>query len=428
MRSSTLQRRDGQLRACALAAAILSAVLLLTLAPGAKGQSITEPGADEDPTGAPYVAGELLVAYKAGTSEEAEAAVVRELGGQTLENLPGEVRLISLSGIKRGESRGARERALQRKLNDLREDPRVEAADYNYIREASFTPNDPRFDDQWGLTKARFPGAWNDAQGAGAKIAIVDSGIDSNHPDIGNIVAQNDFVESDAVADDDNGHGTHVAGIAGALTNNEQGVAGGCHGCGLLIAKVINANGDATDTNVVAGINWSVSQGADVVNISLGGPAESTVLKAAVDNASAGGVVVVAAAGNKGTTKKQYPAAYSAVIAVSATNDKDKLATFSSHGNWVDLSAPGTRILSTVPTNGCNVCLRPAGTNYESWSGTSMSAPFVSALAGLLASRDPGLSADQIRQRMEATAMDLGPAGEDPYFGYGRINANSAVE
>jgi subtilisin family serine protease len=154
-----------------------------------------------------------------------------------------------------------------------------------------------------------------------------------------------------------------------------------------------------------------------VVNISLGGPAESTVLKAAVDNASAGGVVVVAAAGNKGTTKKQYPAAYSAVIAVSATNDKEKLATFSSHGNWVDLAAPGTNILSTR-----------AGGGYDAMSGTSMSAPFVSALAGLLDSRDPFLSASQIRHRMEATASDLGPARKDPYFGYGRINANSAVE
>jgi thermitase len=395
----------------AIVVALLCAALVLV--PGASGETDPQPQMDDDPQGAPYVAGELLVVYEPGTPEATEETVVRESGARTLDDLPGEVRLVSFPGIKSEASGGAREQALQRELRDLREDPRVEAADYNYIREA--TSDDPRFGDQWGLTKARFPGAWNTTLGTvDERLAFVDSGIDSSHPDIGKIVAQHDFVENNAVADDDYGHGTHIAGIAGALTSNGTGVAGGCPECGLLVAKVMNAEGLATDANVVAGINWSVTNGADVINLSLGGPRKSTALQMAI-NGAAKNAVVVAAAGNEGTTRRQYPAAYSAAIAVSATTEKNKLAGFSSHGSWVDLAAPGTHILSTYPGGG-----------YVKMSGTSMSTPFVSALAGLLASQ--GIyTVDQIRHRMEATAADLGPAGVDPYYGHGRIDADRAV-
>jgi thermitase len=216
------------------------------------------------------------------------------------------------------------------------------------------------------------------------------------------------------VADDDNGHGTHVTGIAGALTNNGKGVAGGCFECELLIAKVMSPIGFTTDSRIVEGINWSVNHGADVVNLSLGGSGDSSVLRMAVNRAYGQGAVVVAAAGNEGTNVPQYPAAYSKVIAVSATTADGRLARFSNRGDWVDLAAPGTDILSTRMSGG-----------YDRMSGTSMSAPFVSGLAGLLASR--GMSADSIRQSMQTTAKDLGPAGDDPQFGHGRIDADNAV-
>ena len=404
----------------ALVAALLCAALVL--APGASGETDPQPQIDDDPQGAPYVAGELLVVYEPGTPEATEETVVRDSGARTLDDLPGEVRLVSFPGIKSEASEERREQTLQRELKDLREDTRVEAADYNYIREASLIPDDPRFDEQWDLTKARFPGAWNTTLGTGTtKLAIVDSGIASSHPDIvdsnhpDKILAQKDFVEKDAVADDDYGHGTHVAGIAAALANNGRGVAGGCPDCGLLIAKVMDAEGLATDADVIDGIDWSVSNGADVINLSLSGPQKSLALQTAINNASNSGVVVVAAAGNAGTTRRQYPAAYPSAIAVSATTEKNKLARFSSHGSWVDLAAPGTHILSTYPGGG-----------YVKMSGTSMSAPFVTALAGLLASQ--GIyTADEIRHRMEATAADLGPAGVDPYYGHGRIDADRAV-
>jgi thermitase len=408
-------RYGGRRQAFVLVAAMLWAALLLALAPGVSGESATRPEVDEDPTGAPYVAGELLVAYEPGTSEKAEEAVVREAGARTLENPPEvDLRLISFPSIEGEASEEMRTGALEQELLDLEEEPQVEAADYNYIREVSFTPDDPKFDDQWGLTKPGFPDAWSSTKGRGAKIAIVDTGVDQRHSDIGRIVAQKDFIEHDAVADDDEGHGTHVTGIAGALTDNAKGVAGGCPRCTLLIAKVVGPTGVTTDSKLMKGIGWSVNRGADVINISLGDPGNSSVLKDAVNDASADGVVVVAAAGNERTTKRQYPAAYPEAIAVSATNRKDRLARFSNRGQWVDLAAPGRNILSTLDGGG-----------YGEESGTSMSAPFVSALAGLLASQ--GMPADQIRHRMQTTATDLGPTGKDPRYGHGRIDAARAV-
>ena len=414
MRVKTMEVGDGRLQGYTFAAALLWAVLLLILAPGSKGEPAAQPGVDNDPEGAPYVAGELLVAYEPGTSEEAEKTVVRRSGARTLEDLPGEVRLVFFPAIRRQASEVVRERALARALEYLGHRAVVEAVDYNYLREPYFIPNDPRLSNQWGLTSTRFRGAWNAAKGDGAKIALVDSGVYSKHPDIGRIIAQRDFVEGDAVADDVYGHGTHVTGIAGALTNNGKGVAGGCFECGLLIAKVMGPIGFTTDSRIVQGIKWSVNNGADVVNLSLGGSGDSSVLSMAINRAYGQGAVVVAAAGNEGTNVPEYPAAYSEAIAVSASTAYGRLASFSSRGDWVDLAAPGTDILSTSKSGG-----------YEMQSGTSMSAPFVSGLAGLLASQ--GMSAHSIRQHMQTTAEDLGPAGDDPRFGHGRIDADNAV-
>jgi thermitase len=176
----------------------------------------------------------------------------------------------------------------------------------------------------------------------------------------------------------------------------------------------MGARASTTDSRIVKGINWSVNQGADVMNLSLGGPGDSSVLRLAVNRAYGQGVVLVAAAGNEGVNELRYPAAYSNVIAVGATTTDGKLASFSTRGDWVDLVAPGTGILSTSKSG-----------SYDRQSGTSMSTPFVSGLAGLLASQ--GMTAGSIRQDMQATAEDLGPAGQDPRYGHGRIDAANAV-
>lgn len=415
MGSSANSRLDAR-QTGVLVAATLWAILLLALAPGAHGEVDAQPHVDEDPGGNPYVAGELLVAYEKVASGETKRAIVRESGGRPVEDLPGRFRLVSFADIQRDGSEKTRERALQRKLEDLRDDPGVEAADYNHIYKASFVPDDARFGAQWGLDQARFPGAWNDARGTGATIAVVDSGIDQDHTDIGKIATQSNFVRDEMGINDRYGHGTHVAGIAAALTNNARGVAGGCPACKLLIARVLDADGYTDSATLAAGIDWSVDNEADVINLSLDGPANSAVEKA-VNDASANGAVVVAAAGNQGTTAPRYPAAYTKAIAVSATNENERLAGFSSRGSWVDLAAPGTNILSTRAAI--------AGGGYGSESGTSEAAPFVSALAGLLASK--GKTASEIRQRMQSTATDLGPDGKDPSYGHGRIDAAGAV-
>lgn len=404
-------------RISVLFVALLGAVALLAPSPAAWGTP-PERVVDEDPQHVPYVAGELIITHRPEAPPEAVDAVGREFGAQTEERLPQiNARLLSFPEVKNERFQEARQQSLARIKQALEQNPVVEAVDYNYLREASYTPNDPRFDEQWGPKKIRAPQAWEISEGEGMDVAVVDTGIDSDHPDLqAKVAAQRNFVTKpeSSVAEDDNGHGTHVAGIPAAVTNNGTGIAGVCPGCNLLVAKVLNANGSGTDADIADGIIWAADNGAEVVNLSLGGPGESTPLKQAVNYAWRNGAVVAAAAGNSGDDTVMYPAAYANAIAVAATNQKDKRASFSTYGSWVDAAAPGVKVLSTYLSGG-----------YKYLSGTSTSAPHVSGLAGLLAAQ--GRSAPQIRGIVESTAVDLGPLGKDKYYGWGRINARAAV-
>lgn len=301
------------------------------------------------------------------------------------------------------------EEALDQKKVELEQDPRVEAVDYNYLRSSSYVPDDPRFTDQYALKKSGFTEAWEKARGEGARIAVVDGGVDADK-----VVAQKDFVDDDEEAEDaSGGHGTHVAGIA-ASTDNGEGVAGGCPECELLVAKVLDSY-QGYDSDIAEGITWIADNGASVINLSLGGLGSFKVLENAVDYAAKKGAVILGAAGNADTSVPDYPAAYPNVVAVAATGMDDERASFSNHGGWVDVAAPGVGILSTLP-----------GGKYGSKSGTSMATPYVSALAGLLSGE--GLSARDIRERIESGATDVGPEGQDPYYGHGRIDARASVE
>jgi subtilisin family serine protease len=196
------------------------------------------------------------------------------------------------------------------------------------------------------------------------------------------------------------------------VTNNGTGVAAVCPACKLVVAKSGDFSG-LYDSDIVQGIYWSVERRAKVINLSLGSRANSRILEHAVDYAWERGVVVVAAAGNDNTTPPDYPAAYRHVISVAATNQSDRKARFSNYGK-IDVAAPGVGILSTVPGGG-----------YDTKAGTSMAAPHVAALAGLLAAQDR--SAPEIRRRIQRTATDLGAEGKDRYFGWGLIDANKAT-
>lgn len=394
--------------------AVLSfVVLLLGFIPGS-GNAQSRETVDEGPQGVPYAAGELLVTYDPEASADRREAANRDVNAQIEEKFPQiDARLLVFPEIKNERAREKREQALERKKQALERKPSVESAGYNYTVEPGFVPNDPLVDNQYALGRVRAFGAWEYSQGRGVDIAVVDSGVDQNHPDIGKIAGQIDFVENDSIADDDNGHGTHVAGIAGALTDNDAGVAGTCPSCRLLIAKVLPADGIGTLNDVIEGIIWSADNGAEVINLSLGHNGAVDAEEDAVNYAWNKGVVVTGAAGNDSSSERFYPAAYPRAIAVSATTRDDRLADFSNYGGWVDLAAPGAGVLSTVPGG------------YNNYSGTSMATPHVSALAGLISAQ--GYSAAQIRNRMESTAADLGPDGKDVGFGHGRIDAYRAA-
>lgn len=410
--------RGGLLVTLAVATLLAVSCTLFLVSSDARGMTSNRE-VDEDSDGAPYAAGELLVTFKPDVPLGRVEKVQEETGAKgEEEEIPNlDARLLTFPKVESEASGDVREEVLLRKKNELEADPRVESVDFNYLRKPSYVPNDPRFPTQYGLSRARFTKAWNRTRGGGVRIAIIDGGVDTRHPDLrSKIVAQKDFVTGDPVAEDSlGGHGTINAGIAAAVTNNGKGVAGGCPNCKLLVAKVLDRYG-GYDSDVANGIVWSVDRGAKVVNLSLGGEGSSRVLKDAVDYATNKGAVVVASAGNYAEygNPRIYPAAYPNAIAVAATDSQDRRAYFSERGNWVDVAAPGVDILSTLP-----------GGRYGKMSGTSMAAPYVSGLSGLLAAQ--GLTNSQVKGRIESRATDLGPRGKDPYYGYGRINAQAAV-
>jgi thermitase len=405
------------LQARILSAAVAVGLVLVWLSPDARGET-SIPRIDKGRQGALYAAGELLVTYEPGASRQRLDEVVQKSEARVEEEISASgTQLFSFPAVKSEQRAGAREEKLRRAKKALQKQPGVEHVDYNYLRLPYYEADDPRFQSgkQWALTRIDAPDAWNRTLGNGVRVAVVDTGIDGDHPDLeSKIAAQKDLVDNDNVAQDDaEGHGTHVAGTVGAATDNGKGVAAACPGCKLLVAR----SGDSEvffDSDVVQGIYWSVENRARAINLSLGAPGESRILKHAVDYAWEHGVVVVAAAGNSNRSTPEYPAAYGHVISVSATDKSNGKARFSNYGTTVDVAAPGVEILSTVPGGG-----------YGRKMGTSMASPHVAAVAGLLAAQDR--SAPEIRRRIQRTATDLGAGGKDNEFGWGLINADRAV-
>lgn len=276
-----------------------------------------------------------------------------------------------------------------------------------YQAKTQAAPNDPGYAaQQWSLPKVQADRAWPLwIPKTSTVIAIVDTGVAMDHPDLASKIYRNaggqaigyDFVNGDADPTDDNGHGTHCSGIAAGQVNNGVGIAGvagwsggplssDTDGTKIMPVKVLAANGSGSLSAVVSGIVFAADNGAKVICLSLGSTSTATTFANAVAYAWAKGCVVVAAAGNSGSSVKTYPAAYPNVISVAATDNTDKLATFSNFSAWVTCAAPGVGIYSTVPGNG-----------YESWNGTSMAAPLVAGEVALLASHAPKLSNAALR-------------------------------
>ena len=275
--------------------------------------------------------------------------------------------------------------------------------------------------------------AWNTTTGKGIKVAVLDSGVASDNPDIApKVAARANFSSSatkagDPVAEDYYGHGTHVAGNVAATVNNTIGVAGVCPGCTILAGKVLNDSGVGSSSSLASGIDWAVSNGAKVINMSLGVRASRT-LETAVNNAWNKGVVLVAAAGNGGNQTKIYPGAYPHVIAVGATDNNDAKASFSTYGaSWVDLAAPGVNVYSTFPNHPFVLASQNnRSQGYDVGNGSSMSSAIVAGAAALAWSSHPGATNTSIREDVESTADEVPGTGTD--WAYGRVNAASAVK
>lgn len=266
------------------------------------------------------------------------------------------------------------------------------------------------------------PEAWAITRGDSVVVAVLDSGITSDNLDITpKVVGAINF--SDALTTEDNyGHGTHVAGIVAASTDNGDGVAGTCPDCSVLNVKVLNDSGVGSSSSVANGISWAADNGAQVINMSLGSSRSSRTIKLATEQAWNSGAILVAAAGNSGSASKLYPAAYDNVIAVAATNNFDQRAGFSNYGSWVDVAAPGENIFSTFPNHsfviGANYG-RAQG--YDVGSGTSMASPIVAGIAALTISAQPGSTNADIRAKVAAGSDKISGTGQ--YWIYGRVNA-----
>ncbi len=329
----------------------------------------------------------------------------------------------------------------------MRQHQYVEFAEPDYIAYKTVTPNDTLFGYQYALyNEGQYVGppgspqgqasadikataAWEETKGSeDILIAIVDTGIELNHPDLRNKIESSgyDFVNSDFEAEDDEGHGTFVAGIAAADTNNNEGMAGVAWNCKLLPVKVLDDTGEGLYSWIMEGVIWAVDHDADVVNLSLGGSADSFSLKNAVQYAHQNDVVVAAASGNNGGFVL-YPAAYDDYcLAVAATDYNDHRPSWSNFGSQIDVAAPGKWILSTYPT-----WLTPPGYIPYGWGdGTSASTPHVSGLAALIKSIKPWLTADEIMYVIKFSADDVNESsnpGKDIFIGYGRINMEKAL-
>jgi type VII secretion-associated serine protease mycosin len=296
----------------------------------------------------------------------------------------------------------------------------VRYAEPNLRRTASRVPNDPVLNQQWGLRNVQAAEAWDITTGGPIVVAVVDTGVDGGHPDLsGKLVPGYNAFANNGDAGDDNGHGTAVAGLIAANTDNGTGIAGLCWGCRIMPIKSLNRNGGGSDATVAAGIRWAADNGARVINLSLGGSGESQTLGEAVNYALERGIIVIAASGNERQegNAPNYPAAYPDVLAVGATGNSDVITGFSNTGDYVDISAPGVGLWSTLPGGG-----------YGPPNGTSFSSPYVAGAASLVLTLRPELGFYDVSCVLMASSDDKGAPGKDPEYGWGRLNVLRAVQ
>jgi len=383
-----------------------------------------------------------IIVFKSGINEPVKEALIKEFGGEKIKDL-------GLVNAKAVRLTSKAEKALARHPNVLRidDDVMVEALIKGGIsaKSAKPTPIQPAQVLPWGVDRIDAELVWSLNTADPIKVGIIDTGISNTHPDLlDNIKGGVNTINSRKSWNDDNGHGSHVAGIVAGL-DNTIGVIGVGPAADLYAIKVLDRNGSGYLSDVIEGIQWAIANNMHVVNMSLGTTSNITSFHDAVTVAKNAGIVVVAAAGNSGSSADGsstviYPAAYPETIAVSATDSTDTIASWSSRGPEVDLAAPGVDIYSTYK-----------GTGYATLSGTSMAAPHVTGSAALVLNTptdtavdpDPLSGAciavydvncngkwdpDEVQTKLQATAKDLGATGFDTLYGWGLVNAYAATQ
>ncbi|MBI5839778.1 MAG: S8 family serine peptidase [Chloroflexi bacterium] len=378
----------------------------------------------------PHAAGEIIVQVGPGSGSDIEAIV--DLLSVPVQVKPNES-LPELNAVLIEVAPAD----LQQALAELQDHPDVASAEPNYIARAAYIPNDPSFSQQSSLAFIQVPMAWDLITSAQeVTVAVIDTGVDVSHPDLSANLWQNaaeasglSGVDDDSngyVDDvwgwnmaagnndvqDDHGHGTHLAGVIAAVSDNGAGVAGIAPNARIMTVKALDASGFGTYAQVADAIIYAADQGARIINLSFGGAGHSQVLQDAINYALGRGVIVVAAAGNTGMDAPVYPAAYPGVISASAVDNGLTWTTFSSFGSATTVTAPGIDIYSTW-----------LGGNYSQMSGTSVSSAEVSGVAALLAGQSQFSNSIFIRNALVNTAFDLGASGWDPYYGFGLVHA-----
>jgi thermitase len=373
----------------------------------------------------------VIVEYAPGASSSAKTAAGRAAGlGERVGAIHGlGAQVVQVSGDPK---------AAAARLNRSRA---VLYAEPNVILAATEIPNDPRFGELWGLNNTGQAGGRADAdidapegwdEGGiggfprgpnGVTVGIVDTGIDQTHPDLAGrtvgcagVTLISSTVSTANGCTDDNDHGSHVSGTIAAIANNGIGVAGVAFDARLSHCKALfGPLGQGSTAGVANCITYLSTHGAKIISMSLGG-GNSTTLRNAVTAASNRGTLLIAAAGNDGDATLEYPAAYPEVVSVAANDRTGARASFSNANSDVEVSAPGVAILSTV-----------RGGGYASFSGTSMATPHAAGLAAEIWSHNPTFTAAQVRSRLDSAVDDLGPAGRDTSFGFGRVNLQKAL-
>ncbi len=315
----------------------------------------------------------------------------------------------------------------------------VDYAEPNYKVTGNFTPNDPKTGGargQYGPALMGVDKAWNLTLGdPRIIIGVVDTGGDLSHPDLVHqfVPGYNVVAKGAEPPKDDNGHGTHVSGIVAAEADNGIGIAGVAPHCRVMPVKALDRKGEGYTYDIAEGIYWAVDHGARVINMSLGGRGASQSLQDAVAYALSKKVPLVAAMGNGdehgvGQNWPTFPAAYPGVISVGAVDRSKTLTEFSNFGSWISISAPGSEIMSTLPTYPVyQTTTASYQNNYDAMSGTSMASPMVAGVVALMLSRYPNMTPAQVKAKIESTARHLGDAGFNDHYGYGLIDAYKAV-